>query len=49
MHIINSHQAKTSPLKNKSLKRKSGQLRGKIEVAKDFDKLPQSFVKNFAR
>lgn len=39
--------AKLIPYKEKIKKRLGGQLKGKIEIAKDFDDLPAEFLKHF--
>ena len=39
--------AKLIPFHASPKKRKGGQLKGKIHIGKDFDKLPKTFTKDF--
>ena len=48
--IIGKHGtpvAKLVPFRKHTKKRPSGQLKGRIRIAKDFDSLPKSFLKHF--
>jgi prevent-host-death family protein len=41
--------AKLVPFPKNEQVRTGGQLKGKIHIAKDFDKLPKSFMKHFSK
>ena len=43
----NTPIAKLSPYKIRNKKRHGGQLKGKVQISKDFDLMPEQFLKNF--
>jgi prevent-host-death family protein len=50
--IIGKHGvpvAKIVPIVKRAEVRTGGQLKGKLHIAKDFDKLPKSFMKYFTK